>query len=303
MRIESVRDLHSQFPDTDGFWASNDLVATENAIRAVLPNEDGGQWNTNTLNALTQLVRVQNLQGKTNDARNTLELARKHILGLEPSTRTHNEIRLLIEEGRHLCLAMTPSKALGLFQQAWNLANSSGEVFLAIEAAVMLSISQPPKYKNDWLQQAIDLAEKTDVAEAKLWLAQLYLMEGWHAFDFRRFDDALKSFERALSRPRENGEMTSLILIKWCVARAMRALGRNQEALDIQKGLLLEVPYAGQVNGYISLEVAECLQLLGKKEEAKSFFETAYKELSANAWYSDNKASELSRMMHLYKKR
>jgi tetratricopeptide (TPR) repeat protein len=303
MRIESVRDLHSQFPDIDGYWNHEDLAATEANLRAVLPADSSGEWSTTALNAVTQLVRAQYLQGKSGEAKETLELARKVIFALEPARRGRDEIRLLIEEGRHLCMSMMPSKAQVHFQQAWTSATTAGETFLAIEAAVMLSISQPPKFKNDWLQRAIELAEKTDVAQAKLWLAQLYLMDGWHAFDFRRFEDALKSFKMALERPRERGEMTSLILIRWCVARALRALGRNQEALDIQKELLIEVSNDGKLNGHIFLEIAECLQLLKKTEEAKSFFESAYKELSVNGWYSDNKASELSRMQHLYKKR
>lgn len=303
MRIESVRDLHSQFPDLDGYWASGDFPTIEAAIRAALPTDVGGEWSATALEAITQLVRVQSLQGKIAEAKESLELARKLIMAIDPAKRTHFEIRLLIEEGRHFCLSMMPSKAQTPFHQAWTMANANNEVFLAIEAAVMLSISQPPKYKNDWLQRAIELAEKTDVKQAKLWLAQLYLMDGWHAFDFRRFDDALKSFKLALERPREHGEMTSLILIKWCVARAMRALGRNQEALGIQKELLAEVSSESKLNGHVFLEIAECLQLLKKTEEAKSYFESAYKELSVNGWYADNKASELSRMLHLYKKR
>jgi len=303
MRIESVRDLHSQFPDIDGYWSSGDFATIEAAIRSALPTDVNGEWGTTALDAITQLVRVQNLQGKTTEAKENLELARKLIMAIAPEKQTRLEIRLLLEEGRHLCLSMMPSKAQTHFSQAWTMATAANEIALAIEAAVMLSISQPPKYRNDWLQRAIELAEKTDVQQAKLWLAQLYLMDGWHAFDFRRFDDALKSFKSALERPREHGEMTSLILIKWCVARAMRALGRIQEALDIQRELLAEVSSEGKLNGHVFLEIAECLQLLRKTEEAKTYFESAYKELSVNGWYTDNKASELSRILHLYKKR
>lgn len=303
MRIESVRDLHSQFPDLDGYWISDDLVETEATIRATLPTDFAGEWNSKALGAITQLVRAQNLQGKITEAKETLELARKLILNLPPADRGHNEIRLLIEEGRHLCLSMIPSKAQPYFQQAWTMATASNDVFHAIEAAVLLSISQPPKFKNDWLQRAIELGEKADASEPKLWLAQLYLMEGWHAFDFRRFEDALRSFNLALNRPRVRGEMTSLILIRWCIARTLRALGRNKEALDIQNELLTEVSSSNKSNGYIFLEIAECLQLLGKIDEAKTYFESAYKELSVDGWYSDNNASELSRMQHLYKKR
>jgi tetratricopeptide (TPR) repeat protein len=303
MRIESVRDLHSQFPDVDGYWASHDLIKTEAAIRQALPSDLNGPWNSVALSAITQLVRVLNLQGKSSEAKEMLDLARKQVQYAEPQTRMRTEIRLLLEEGRHFCMAMMPAKAQGPFSRAWKMASDSGEVFLTIESAVMLSVSQPPKYQNEWLQRALDLAAKTDDEQAKLWLAQLHLMDGWHAFDFRRFEDALRAFQLALARPRGHGEMTDVILIKWCIARCLRALGRVAEALEMQRELYAKLNSVPEVNGYVFLEIAECLQLLQNTEEAKTFFELAYKELSLNGWYSDNKSMELGRMQELYKKR
>lgn len=302
MRIESILDLHSQFPDIDGYWGSNDLAECELKIRNALPINPDGEWSEAQLSALTQLVRVLNLQGKTEAARDSLILARKLILSRMPKD-IKSEIRLMLEEGRHLCINMTPAKAPPFFGQAWSTACDHGLDYLAIEAAVMLAVSQPVKSQNEWLQRAIDLAEKTEDADSKLWLAQLYLMEGWHAYDFRRMDDALKYFNLALARPRQAGEMTDLIRIKWCVARCLRALGRVQEALDIQTELLNEITNANKVNGYVFLEMAECTLLLQRNEEAKSYFESAYKILSTNSWLIDNRNSELSRMQELYKKR
>ena len=69
------------------------------------------------------------------------------------------------------------------------------------------------------------------------------------------------------------------------------------------KALLEEVTNAGKLNGHVFLEIAECLQILKKQDEAKTYFELAYKKLSSNGWYSDNKTSELSRMQELFKKR
>lgn len=302
MRIESVHDLHTQFPDIAGNWIADDLAATETKLRSLLPTQIEEEWNSNQLQSLLQLVRVLSLQGKESEAKESLELARRKV-ALLPPEQFQMKIRLMLEEGRHLCIGMTPVKAQPYFQQAWTLATEKGDVYLAIESAVMLSVSQPPKFQNEWLQKAIGLAEKTDLEVAKLWLAQLYLMSGWHAFDFRRTEEALKYFNLALARPRDPGEMTDVIRIRWCIARCLRALNRVQEALDIQMELLSEVTRLGKVNGHVFLEIAECLQAQQKQDEAKSYFESAYKELSNNGWYSDNKAPELSRMQELYKKR
>ena len=94
---------------------------------------------------------------------------------------------------------MNPAQSVPYFSRAWELAEQLGETFFSVEAAVMLSISQSPKLQNEWLQKVIELAEHTQDENSKLWLTQLYVMDGWHSFDFRKYEHALTSFERALS--------------------------------------------------------------------------------------------------------
>src|SRR5665213_1119041 len=204
MRIESLRDLHGQFPDIDGFWDFADLAKSEAAIRSRLPAE-GDAWTPAALEAFTQLGRVQGLQGNLSVARATLDQARKLIGEIEGEARNRPEMRCLLEQGRILCLGMTPHKAQPFFNEAWALAAGAKNVYFAIDAALMLSISQPPKSKNEWLRKALMLAEETKVEQGQMWLAQLYTMEGWHSFDFRQFDKALESFEKALAQPRQRG--------------------------------------------------------------------------------------------------
>ncbi len=301
MRIESLSDLLGQFPDIDGFWNFEDLPSTQAKIQSLLP-EDSSSWTAKDLEVLTQLARVQSLQGNLSMARATLDQAQKKIVELEGPTRLRPEIRCLLEQGRVLCAQMTPSKAQNYFSQAWSLSANAQEIFFAIDAALMLSISQPPKYQNEWLQKALTLAEDSKTEQGQLWLSQLYTMDGWHKFDFRSFDKALESFEKALSRPNFKGDESKRFVIRWCIARTLRALGRVQEALDLQQVLHTELLEIGGSNGYVYLELAECQQALNRQAEAKTNFEYAYKELSANGWYSDNKASELGRIQYLSKK-
>jgi tetratricopeptide (TPR) repeat protein len=302
MRIESLRDLLGQFPDIDGFWNFDDLPKTEAHIKSFLPASESDSWSPSALEALTQLGRAQSLQGNLSVARLSLDQAQKRISELEGPVRLRPEIRCLLEQGRVLCLQMTPSKAQNYFSQAWTLSTDAKEVFFAIDAALMLSISQPPKFQNEWLQKALVLAEETKTEQGQLWLSQLYTMDGWHKFDFRMFDKALESFEKALARPRFKGDESKNFIIRWCIARTLRALGQNQQALDMQQVLNTELLEVGGSNGHVYLELAECQQALNRPAEAKTNFEYAYKELSANGWYSDNKASELGRIQYLSKK-
>jgi tetratricopeptide (TPR) repeat protein len=303
MRIESLHDLLGQFPDVDGFWTAKDINVAEGAIRGVLSTQNEDQLNLKTVEALIQLVRVLDLQKKPDEARVTLDQARQLFTMVDGPLRRRAEIRLLIEEGRHFSLAMTPVKAHSPLMQAWILASEVHEPFFAIEAALMLAMIQPPKSQNEWLQRALVLAENTGNLQAKLWLAQLYLIDGWRLFDLRRYEEALESFSKAAARPRDTGEMTDFMVIRWCVARVLRALNRTHEALEIQHEILAELNRTGKVNGHVFLEIAECFQLLEKTNDAKIYFESAHKELSANDWYSDNNGSELKRMHYLFKKR
>ena len=304
MRTQTVQDLYKQFPDIDGFWASDDLTVTESKIRQNIPNKPESAWTPEEIGSLTQLARVQNLQEKNEEAKATLDRART-LFALCPQNpaRVRTEIRLLLEEGRHLWLARNPAKAQNIFSQAWTMANESNEPFFAIDAAIMLSLCQPKKFQNDWLQKALNMAETTTDEKAKLWLTQVYVLNGWHFFDFRRFDEALDSFNKALARPRGNGETSDLFMIRWCIGRTLRGLNRVAEALDVQTQIKTDLSIIGRVNGYVFLELAECLQLLQRAEEAKGFFELAYKDLSMNPWFSDNNPTELRRMQFLYKLR
>lgn len=294
MRIESLRDLHGNFPDYDGYWNSEDLMGTEIRIR---------ELSLTSPEALTQLARVQALQGNLPAARVTIDEARKAIFESGKPIDKRAELRWNLEQGRILCLTMTPAKALNFFTSAWLLAQDLGEVYFSIDAALMLSIIRPPKFQNEWLHKAIEIAETAQIPQAKMWLAQLYTMDGWHSFDFRQYDKALSSFEKALEKSSGQNSDGKTYVIEWCVGRALRALNRSEEALKIQKALQTKMSATGRANGHVVLEIAENMQVMGNTEEAKQYFEQAYNELSTDGWYSDNKASELSRMHYLAKKR
>ncbi len=304
MRAITTQDIYKQFPDVDGFWADKTLSQTEFAIRETLHQQQSDDQKLNRIETLTQLVRLLNILGNPSEAAATLKQAQDIIASCEPSAhRIRAEIRLALEHGRHLWLARNPARAQSFLNHAWTLATTNKEYFFAIDAALMLAITQPPKFQNEWINKALNLAEKTDEPQAKLWLTHLYLVKGWQFFDFHRYDEALQNFTKAFERPRDKGVTTNLQVIRWSMARALRSLNKLSEALEIQNTLLVELSSAGQKNGFVLLEIAECLQLLQKTEEAKSFYESAYNELSADTWYLDNHKAELNRMQFLYKLR
>lgn len=298
MRAESLKELLSLFPDIDGFWNSDDLPTTETRIRDRLNQESS---NDEKLKLLTLLAKALALQSKLPEAGATLLLA-KELFGKGP-TLSKNELRWLIEQGRFYGLSMNPTQSIPSYEKAWTESQKSKDTYCSIEAAVMMSVSQPPKYQNQWLTQALKLAEASDEKDCKLWLPQLYAMSGWHAFDFRKFDEALGFFKRAAELIQDAEPSSGTLGIRWGLGRVLRALSKNQEALEIQRSIMADLESVGLKNGHVFLEVAENLQTLRQDAEAKGFFEQAYKELSLHGWYVDNKASELARIQHLSKQR
>lgn len=300
MRIESLQSALACFPDIDGFWRQQNFADAEAEIRARLPQTWATEWNEVSIELLTQLARAQALKGNLIGAGATLGQSR-HML-TEGKFGARVEVRWQLEQGRLLCLSKNPAKAHDAFVQAWNTANANGLVFFAIDAALMLSTVRPPKFQNEWLKNALDLAKNAPDLNSRMWLAHLYLLDGWHSFDFRRFEEALESFELGLKEEIQShpGQNFSL---RWSKARVLRALGKTAEALAEQEALLRLMLGYGGASGHVYLEIAECKQLLNEKEEAKQNFELAYTELSKDGWYSDNRSEELERMKYLYKKR
>lgn len=295
MRIESLHDLHLALPDVDGFWNYSDLNETENRIRSQLPSGDQ-PWTATGIEVLTQLVRVYSLQGRRKEAHSVLESIRGLLPTLPDSERGRPEVRFFLEEGRLHCLSMYPAKALDSFVKAWKQADRLNLHLFAIDAAYMFSITLPMKQGKKWLHAAIELAEKSQESAGRAWLSHLYMMQGWHAFDTHDYSKALGFFESAIaSRSANNPEVHPRTLL-WCQARALRALGRIDEALKIQMGLQLEFEGAGETNGHVSLEIAECHLALNDPDKAKSFYETAHGLLKKDQWYSDNHAMELARI-------
>jgi tetratricopeptide (TPR) repeat protein len=303
MRIESLHDALSFFPDIDGFWQSESLEESESQILSKLPPNWATEWTSQSVELLTQLARVQGLRGNLPMARATLDQARQMIATSTKDLDPKVEVRWLLEQGRMLCLGMSPVKAQDMFDQAWTQANKKGLTFFAIDAALMQSTIRPPKFQNEWLLKAFALAESSTDPQARLWLSQLLFLQGWHAFDFRQFEKALEFFDKAMAQPRPLEEPWKVMAFQWSRARTMRALGQVEQALAIQQTLLNDMSLKGNISGHVYLEIAECQQMMKQTEQAKSNFELAYADLSVDGWYADNRADELSRMKYLFKKR
>jgi tetratricopeptide (TPR) repeat protein len=253
------------------------------------------------IEVLAQIARMQGLQNKLPEAKNTLKESEEFLIEAEDTCRAAAKIRYFLENGRLCILDKTPSQARPLFIEAWTLANNSGEDFLAIDAAQMLAAIEPQKLQKEWILKAMAIAEASPQSRAKQTQGALYSTLGWTQFDVRQYEGALEFFKKALSFIKAHGTPRKVITAKWAVAKTLRSLNRIEEALELQKDLLAELARINVADGLVYEELAECLQSLKKTSEAQVYFDLAYNELKKDTWLSDNKPERLKRLKSLGK--
>jgi tetratricopeptide (TPR) repeat protein len=150
-----------------------------------------------------------------------------------------------------------------------------------------------------WNERALAMAESSSDPEARSWRASLLNNLAWTHHDAKEYDKALELFQRALAARREMGDERNTREARWSVARALRSLGRLDEALKEQVALEQEGEKAGQPDGFVFEELGEILYAQGKKDEAKPWFAKAYAELSADPYIRNNETARMARLLEL----
>lgn len=281
--------------DFDNLWNYDDPAETERQFRQLLPSEIAKNDASYHAQLLTQIARAQGLQGQFDAAHQTLDQA-SELLEVDLKTA---RIRYLLERGRVFNSSGNREQARPLFLQAWELAQAALEDFYAVDAAHMLAIIESPDQQMEWNVKALTLAEASEQPRAKKWLGSLYNNIGWTHHDAQRYEEALSIFQKALELRQGQGEASAIRIAQWSVGRALRSLGRIQEALDIQRQLLADHGLVGTRDGYVYEELAECLLLLDKVDEARPYFALAYTELAQDSWLVEHEAARLERLNKL----
>jgi tetratricopeptide (TPR) repeat protein len=264
--------------ELDTLWSFDDPAESERAFQIVTGRarmESDGAFLTE---ALTQLARAQGLQRRFDDARRTLDEAEAALRRDDRRAR----IRLLLERGRVTNSSGADGQGSASFLEAWELARAADEDALAVDAAHMLGIVEPPDEAWSWNERAMELARASPDPRARRWVGSLANNMGWARHEAGRYDDALELFRIALDERRATGSPDQLRIARWCVARCLRSLGRVDEALTEQRALADELAAAGLDDGYVDEEIGECLLSLGRDEEARPSFARAAELLAAD---------------------
>jgi len=280
-------------PNFDDLWDYNQPAATEERFRALLPHfvDDPARH----AELLTQIARTQGVQRHFDEAHATLDAVQTRLV----DSTGREQVHYWLERGRVFNSSGKVEQARPLFLAAWELAQQIGEDFHAIDAAHMLAIIEAPAEQQRWNQLALVLTEQSADPRAKKWLGSLSNNLGWSYFDEGDYSTALDYFYQALAAREAQGDDNAIRIARWSVAKALRMLGRVDEALANQEALLAINQQLGEPDGYVYEELGECYLALQQPTQATQAFAQAYTLLSQDSWLVANEDERLARLKML----
>jgi tetratricopeptide (TPR) repeat protein len=228
-RDEVIGRLDPTLLDTT--WNFDDPAGSEAIFRKHLATLD--PHGIAAAELATQIARALGLQGRFDEADAVLDgIASEHPVV---------EARVNLERGRIRNSGGDPAAAVPLFLSALDHARIAGNDYLAVDALHMLAIIDQPR-AGHWMRQGIALTEASADPRTRRWQGALHNNLGWTLHDNEDFGAALVQFEHALAAYEATGTPEQVHIAQWTIARCLRSLGREEEALTIQERLAADDP-------------------------------------------------------------
>lgn len=255
-------------------WDFDDLDATEERFREQLLREDS---DAGRAEVVTQLARIHGLRGDFAAGDDLIDQA-SLLAGSSPVARA----RIDLERGRLRRSSGDRESALPLFESAFAIALEAEQEFVAADAAHMAALVSPdPSGSIAWTERGIALAEEHP--DASYWLGPLLNNVGWEHYEAGEYPQALDAFQRALAareRTPENAEQ--IALARYAVGKALRALGRADEAIPLLAQAVAQAAGEGRPDGWYHEELAEEYAAVGRLEDAREHARLAVELLGAD---------------------
>lgn len=261
-------------------WDFDDVDASEERLRAQLARET---TKAGRAEVLTQLARAEGLRGRFEQCDALLDEA--DALGGAGA-------RVLLERGRRDRSSGRPGAGVVQFEQAFERARESGDDVIAVDAAHMLAIVGD---SEAWTSRALAIAAPSDDPGVRYWLGPLYNNVGWSRYESGDAAGALEAFEQSLaSRERDDPRPYPREIARYAIGKALRALGRPDEAAAALEQCLSWAAEAGVDDGYFHEELAEDYAALGRAAESREHALRALELASA-----DDDPSRVERLREL----
>lgn len=259
--------------DLDLMWDFRQPAVSEERFRAALRSASGDD----ALILQTQIARTYMLRGDFDTARSLLGAIRASVPAAGPEVRA----RFWLETGRSYAshrhppdtqTAASRQLARDAYMRALVMAKGANLDAVAIDVLHMLPFADTdPAQQLDWNRQALAMVEASEQAQARQWEPSIRSNLGESLYELGRYDEALEQFRQSAALFEQRADTRSTRDGYWHVARTLRALNRNSEALAIQLRLERECDAASAPKAYIFEELEILFRAAGNGERAQYY--------------------------------
>ncbi|GAB3519447.1 tetratricopeptide repeat protein [Arthrobacter monumenti] len=239
----------------DILWDFSDPAGSEDRLRRALLS--GRYDDVEQAELATQIARALGRQGLFDEAKEVLDEVSESPASQEPVVWA----RVLLERGRILNSYGHKTLATTLFERAANHTALHHLIFLGVDALHMLAIADPA-HAEGWTLKALDLADNAQDPRTAQWSISLHNNLGWHFDDAGDHWAALHHFRLAKIASDECGTDAQKHIAQWTVGRCLRAMGRYEDALEIQEELDANDPE----DPYVKDELNELLRAMADSD-------------------------------------
>lgn len=259
--------------DLAAMWDFAHPDRSEARFRAALADARGDD----ALILVTQIARTHGLRGDFAEARRQLAQVAPQLAGAGAEARC----RHALETGRSWASPAHPPEALtdaaretarAAYREALAIARAAALDALAVDALHMLAIiATAPDDALALNHEALGLAERSAQPAAQRWRASLRNNLGVALHGLGRYPEALAEFEAALALRERQGDAASVRVARWMVGWTLRALGRIDAALALQRALEDEWAAAGEPDPDVFDELEQLYRLQGDTARADAY--------------------------------
>ena len=256
--------------DISTLWDHSNPELSEQRFRTALETANADE----SLILHTQIARTFGIRKDFAQAQRVLAAIEPQISesGAEAQARYSLELGRTLSSTTHSPESQTDevkAQARASYMHAFEVAKTAKLDDLVIDALHMMAmVDSAPADQLKWGLKALEVLEASSQPAAKKWEGSLRNNVGYALHLLGRYEEALSQFKLALAARELFGNPRTVRIAFWMIAWTYRALGRIEEAIEIQLRLEREWEADGEPDPYVYEELEHLFRLQNDDERA-----------------------------------